>query len=138
MENHSGPQNEADKATIMDDSRGAEKSLLDRLKLHPASALLVLALDTALFGGNALSGGLLTFISIGVGFVGSFVGVTLIEKFLGGETNGKSIAKGFLLGILAGIPTSITTTAIGTILLTLAGLKKINSSRILPGNKKSD
>lgn len=133
-------KNSAESTTVVDGeepvSNATEKSWMEQLKIHPASALLVIALDTALFGGNAISGGLLTPVSVFLGFCGSFAGVSLIEKFLGSESNGRSVAKGFLLGILTGIPTSIATTAIGALILALGGIRKFTPSRILDSGER--
>ena len=132
MENRNPNASDPVEATIVDDEPAQKPTWMDQLKIHPASALLVIALDTALFGGNFIAAGILTPITIGVGFLGSFFGVTLIEKFLGREPNGRSVAKGFMLGVITGIPTSIASTALGALILTLGGISKFNSSKILP------
>lgn len=103
-------------------------SFLGNVKLHPLSAILVIGLDTLLFAGNAASVGFLTAVSVAAGFMGSLIGVSLVEKFFGKETTGKSITKGFILGILTGIPTPIAGTAIGAFILALGGIDKLKNS----------
>ncbi len=102
-------------------------SLLGSIKIHPLSAILVIGLDTLLFAGSAASAGILMTLSIFAGFLGSFIGVSLVEKFFGNESLGKSLTKGLILGILTGIPTPIAGTAVGAFILAIGGLDKLKN-----------
>ncbi len=81
--------------------------------LHPASGTLLLVIDNALFGVNAVSLGTSTPITALIGFGSTFVGVFLVQKFLQEDSFGKSLTKAFIAGVLAGIPTSLAGTIAG-------------------------
>ena len=106
--------------------------------LHPIGATLVLALDWALFGTNALSLGLATPAVAGIGFTTGLVGVSLIQRGIADESWTKSLAKGFCAGIAVGIPTPIVGTAAGGLLLGWAGLSKASLARKLIEHKPKD
>lgn len=106
-------------------------------KIHALSALLVIGLDTMLFAGNAATFGLGTIFSVLGGFTMAGVGVTLIEKFFGNESLGKSVTKGFLLGILTGIPTPIAGTAVGALILALGGVKHFQKNSLLSSSENN-
>ncbi len=81
--------------------------------LHPASGTLLLVIDNALFGVNAVSLGTGTLLTSAIAFGTTFTGVFLAQKFLQREPFGTSLTKAFLSGVLAGIPSSIAGTIAG-------------------------
>ena len=97
--------------------------------LHPASGTLLLVIDNALFGVNAISLGTGTLVTSAIAFGTVFIGVFLSQKFLQGDSFGKSITKAFLSGALAGIPTSVAGTLAGGSVLLSSGLSQMRSKK---------
>ena len=93
--------------------------------LHPASGLLILALDWLLFSGSALSLGLSTPMMALIGFALGGVGTGIIQARYGRNGTTKSVLKGLLSGLAVGIPLPIAGTAVGGAILTLSGLDRL-------------
>lgn len=91
-----------------------------KINLNPLSGILILFLDYAFFGAE------LEIVTIPIaclmGFILSFSGVFLIQKFIDEESTGRSIAKAFFGGIVTAIPTPISGTFFGSLILGISGL----------------
>lgn len=112
-----------------------------RTFLHPASGVVILALDWLLFSGNALSLGLSTPFLAVLGFaLGSLITARLQRRY-GQDTIGTSWLKGLLAGLAVGVPWPIAGTAVGAWVLSLSGLNRLKqrrtSSRSLPDDADS-
>jgi len=105
--------------------------------IHPYSAGLLILLDNAFFGANALTLGLSTPLMAALAFSVTGTGVFLIQKFLVKESIGESIARAFFIGILAGIPTSIFGTAVGLFVLAKAGLANLSAKKQIPHDNQA-
>ncbi len=92
--------------------------------LHPYSAILMILIDMAFFGANALSTGLATPAVAALAFILTFIGSYIVQQNISKDPKGTSAAKAFFLGIAAGIPTPIAGTTLGFIILGKAGLRK--------------
>ena len=92
--------------------------------LRPQSGLLILGIDWLFFGAE-----LLTF-PIGGVFLAAFAAFTITASGVfwmqrrGGDAAATAGMKAFLSGVVAGIPTSIGGTALGALVLVLAGLRR--------------
>lgn len=117
--------------------------------VHYLAALLTVILDW-LWGmpevvGTGTGIGLLAlpFMIASIGAV-AFVGVTLIQRFMGGDGWGAALAKGVVMGVIAGVPFMVTGTVVGGVLLGWAGLgalRRISGGRggpprQIPGQKR--
>lgn len=92
--------------------------------LQPASALLMLAVDWAFVGAELITlGGSLLF-SAALAFTVTAVGVFLVQRRRAGDRVMTAAIKAVLLGMVAGVPTSLGGTALGTIILAVAGLRR--------------
>ena len=96
-------------------------------RIHALSGALLMAVDGAFFGANAVSFGLATPLICFVAFVFTGIGVFLVQKFTAEEDTGSALAKGFALGVLAGIPTPIAGTLGGGAVIAKAGIKAIRN-----------
>ena len=94
-------------------------------KLHPFSGVLLITVDNAFFGANAVSLGLATPVTALGAFLFTGVGVFLVQKYLSEDDTGPAVAKGFVVGFLAGIPTSVAGTLGGLYILGEAGIKRL-------------
>jgi hypothetical protein len=56
------------------------------------------------------------------------VGVTLIQRFVAGDSWGTSVAKGFMMGVLAGVPYPVVGTVVGVPLLAWAGINEVQKA----------
>lgn len=93
--------------------------------IHALSGVLLIAVDGAFFGANAVSLGLATPLICLISFACTGIGVFLVQKFMVEEDAGSALAKGFVLGVLAGIPTPIAGTLGGGYVIAKAGLRAI-------------
>ncbi|MFZ2654863.1 MAG: hypothetical protein WAX69_08085 [Victivallales bacterium] len=90
------------------------------LNLHPMSGLLILFLDYAFFV-EEITIIALPFTCI-LGFILSFIGVFLIQKYIDNESSGRAAAKAFFGGVVTGIPTPVFGTVFGSLILAVSGL----------------
>jgi hypothetical protein len=97
--------------------------------LHPASGLLILAVDWLFFAPEATTGAMATIITSPLAFVIVTAGVFLIQRSRNKDTFGSALLKALLGGIVAAIPTSIGGTILGTLVLVLSGLSNWNQRR---------
>lgn len=112
----------------MSDARNTKKP---NSELHTFSGVLLITVDNAFFGANALSIGLSTPLTCLVAFLSTGIGVFLVQKYLSEDDTGPALAKGVALGILAGVPTSIAGTVGGIYFLgNKAGIKKLLGKNI--------
>jgi hypothetical protein len=90
--------------------------------LHMLSGAAILGMDWALFTGNLATGGLATvLVSLG-GFAAGSVAVTGIQRFVAGDSWGRSLVKGITAGAVVGVPMPIAGTALGGAILGWSGL----------------
>ncbi len=92
--------------------------------LSPLSGALVLAVDSAFFGAEAITGGLAIPFASAAAFFISFAGVYAIQRNRERNTRRSSLVKALVCGLVAGIPTSISGTALGTLVLLASGLRR--------------
>lgn len=90
---------------------------------HPTAGIWILALDWAIFGGNALTLGLATIAAVAAGFVLGTLGTALCQWHFGGDSPAKAALKGVFGGLLVGVPLPIAGSLAGTLILALSGLK---------------
>ena len=93
--------------------------------LHPFSGFIIILLDNALFGVNALTLGLSTPMTALTGFVAAFILVIVFQRALDGNSLQTCMAKGIFAGIVTGIPTSIAGTTFGGLILVWAGIDRL-------------
>lgn len=98
--------------------------------IHPLSAICMVVVDLV-WTLPEVAGFLLPVIFLSLASVG---GITfLIQKFVRGDPNGRAAAIALFLGVLAAVPTPITGTAVGILVLGMAGLHHLAAARLLPG-----
>ena len=97
--------------------------------LHPASGLLVLAVDWLFFAPEALTAELAAIVTAPLAFLITAAGVFWIQRRKSGDSVGNAALKALLGGLIAGIPTSIAGTIFGTLVLVLSGLSSWNQRR---------
>jgi hypothetical protein len=95
-------------------------------RLHPLSGLLLIAVDNIFWGVELATFELAMPVSVVLSFLITGVGVTLVQRFLGRDGWGASLAKAFFCAVLAGVPWSIMGTAFGGFVLMAAGLSNFN------------
>ena len=100
-----------------------------RYWLHPASGLLILAVDWLFFAPEAATFAAAAIITAPLAFLVTGAGVFWIQRKKNGDLFASALAKALLGGIVAGIPTSIGGTILGTFVLVLSGLSKWNQRR---------
>jgi hypothetical protein len=100
-----------------------------KLWLHPASGLLVLAVDWLFFAPEAATMEIAALITSPLAFLITATGVFWIQRRKNGDSVGSAMLKALLGGFVAGIPTSIAGTIFGTLVLTLSGLSNWNQRR---------
>jgi hypothetical protein len=91
--------------------------------IHPLSAALLIAVDG--LWGLADWTVLAWVLTIPLSFLAVCIPTSLIQRHLGGDPGGRSLAIGSSLGVLAAIPTPITGTVVGAIVLAMAGLRSL-------------
>jgi hypothetical protein len=97
--------------------------------LHPASGLLILAVDWLFFAPEAATFEVAAILTCPLAFAVTAAGVFWIQRRKNGDSFGSAAAKAFFGGIVAGIPTSIAGTIVGTLVLVLSGLSNWNHRR---------
>ncbi|HTD67201.1 MAG TPA: hypothetical protein VK846_11790 [Candidatus Limnocylindria bacterium] len=97
--------------------------------LHPASGLLILAVDWFFFAPEAMTFEAAAIITSPLAFLVTAAGVFWIQRTKNSDTFGTAAAKAFFGGVIAGIPTSICGTIVGTLVLVLSGLSSWNQRR---------
>ena len=105
----------------------------NRRDIHWLSGALLIAVDLAFFGANAMvfmgTAGLSTPLNLLIcliAFVVTGIGVFLVQKFTDEEDTGSALAKGFALGVIAGVPTPIAGTIVGSVVIRRARLRDRN------------
>ena len=97
--------------------------------LHPASGLLILAVDWLFFAPEAITFEAAAIITCPLAFFVTAAGVFWIQRRKNGDSFGAAALKAFIGGAVAGIPTSIGGTVLGTLVLILSGLSSWNQRR---------
>ena len=97
--------------------------------LHPASGLLILAVDWLFFAVEVATLELTLPLSCFLAFIVTTAGVFWIQRKKNNDYFGAAVAKAFLGGFLAGLPTPIGGTILGAFVLTLSGLSSWNQRR---------
>ena len=97
--------------------------------LHPASGLLILAVDWLFFAPEAITFEAAAIITSPLAFLITTIGVFWIQRRKNGDSFGSAALKALIGGIVAGIPTSIGGTVLGTLVLILSGLSNWNQRR---------
>jgi hypothetical protein len=97
--------------------------------LHPASGLLILAVDWLFFAPEAMTFETAVIITSPLAFLITTAGVFWIQRKKNHDTFGAAAAKALFGGVVAGIPTSIAGTILGTLVLVLSGLSSWNQRR---------
>ena len=97
--------------------------------LHPASGLLVLAVDWLFFAPEAVTFEAAAIITSPLAFVITACGVFWIQRQKNGDSIRNAALKALLGGFVAGIPTSIAGTIFATAVLTLSGLSNWSQRR---------
>lgn len=108
-----------------------EQAAVPRKKfwLHPASGLLILAVDWFFFAPEAMTGEIAAILTSPLAFLIVTAGVFLIQRKRNGDSVSGAFLKALLGGIVAAIPTSIGGTILGTLVLVLSGLSSWNQRR---------
>jgi hypothetical protein len=110
--------------------------------LHPTSGALILGLDWVLFSENAMTLGLSTPLSIGLGFALAGIGTAVTQRLYHDDGLGWVVAKGLLGGITVGIPLPVAGTAVGGGILALSGLNTLwgrsAPEKMSPPSSRSD
>ncbi len=104
-----------------------EKQIAPRAEnfIHPLSALILVAIDSLWSISEWL---VVTWIvTVPLSFLTVFIGVFCVQKYLNKDTNSKAATVAAVLAILAAVPTPITGTAVGILVLSLAGIKRIGA-----------
>ena len=107
----------------------ASPKTVKRFWLHPASGVLILAVDWFFFGPELATGEAAAIITCPLAFLVTTAGVYWIQRRKHGDSRRSAFLKGLLGGVLAGIPTSISGTIFGTAVLVLSGLSSWNQRR---------
>jgi hypothetical protein len=100
---------------------------------HPASGLLILALDWLLFSGGVLTLGISTPLLLILAALLAAGGVTGLQRRYGNDGRRASLLKGLVGGIAVGLPLPIAGTGVGGLVLALSGL-----NRLRKGDRGSD
>lgn len=93
---------------------------------HPASGLLILAVDWLLFSGSILTLGLSTPVLTVLGFIAGALLVTWIQVSYTDDTRRAGMWKGLIGGIVVGLPLPIAGTGAAGLILTLSGLDRLS------------
>jgi hypothetical protein len=101
--------------------------------IHPLAAICMVAVDLV-WTIPEVVGFFVPVMALSLVSVG---GITfLIQKFIRGDGNGRAAAVALLLGVLAAVPTPITGTAVGILVLGMAGLHHLTLGKLLPSGRK--
>lgn len=90
--------------------------------LDPWTGLTILGLDWALFGGNLLSGMVLTPLVIALGAIAGFVATYGIERRRAGRSRGHALGAALLAAVVVGAPFPLGGTVVGGLVIALSGL----------------
>lgn len=93
--------------------------------LHPAAGGLILGADWLLFSGTVSSGGFALPVSVVLGFLSGFIGVTCVQRLVGNDGLGRALLKGLLSGVVVGLPFPIGGTLLGGAVLANSGLDQM-------------
>jgi hypothetical protein len=93
--------------------------------LLPISGLWIVGLDWLLFSSNAVSLGLATPVSVGLGFLLGSMGTLLFQRGLAREPRWKAAFKALIAGVLVGVPWPIGGTIAGGWILVASGLNQL-------------
>ena len=105
---------------------------------HPASGLLILALDWLLFSGGVLTLGLSTPLLLTIAALGAAGGVAGIQHRYGNDSRRSSLLKGVVGGIAVGLPFPVAGTGVGGLVLALSGLNRLREGRSLTDSSSPD
>lgn len=97
--------------------------------LHPASGLLILAVDWIFFAEEVATLELTLPLSCFLAFVLTTAGVFWIQRKKNGDSFAAAVAKALFGGIIAGLPTSVGGTILGTFVLLVSGLSNWNKPK---------
>lgn len=89
---------------------------------HPASGVVILALDWLLFGSDLMTEFLALPVMCVLGFLATFPLVLLIQRAWSRNSWAGAVGKAFLGAFMVGLPFPITGTLLGAAILALAGL----------------
>jgi hypothetical protein len=89
---------------------------------HPASGVVILALDWLLFGSDLMTDFLALPVMCVLGFLATFPLVLLIQRGWGRNSWSGAIGKAFLGAFMVGLPFPVTGTLLGAAILALSGL----------------
>jgi hypothetical protein len=89
---------------------------------HPASGVVILALDWLLFGTDLMTGFLALPWMCVLGFLMSFPLVFAVQRNWSKDTLSSALGKAFLGAFMVGLPFPITGTLLGAAILALSGL----------------
>jgi len=89
---------------------------------HPASGVVILALDWLIFGTDLFTGFLALPAMCVLGFIATFPLVYLIQQKWSKDNLPNALGKAFLGAFMVGLPFPITGTLLGAAILTLSGL----------------
>ncbi len=89
---------------------------------HPASGVVILALDWLLFGSDLMTDFLALPVMCVLGFLATFPLLLMIQRGWSRNSWAGSIGKAFLGAFMVGLPFPITGTLLGAAILALAGL----------------
>lgn len=95
--------------------------------LHPASAVVILAVDWLFFGAAVLTLGTGVVASSLAAFAVTTVGVYWVQRARSRDSRLRAALKALAGGVVAGIPTSIAGTVVGTAILAVAGIRRKGS-----------
>jgi hypothetical protein len=95
--------------------------------LDPWSGVTILGLDWALFGGNLLSGFVLTPLLIALGAVSGFAAIFWIERRRAGRSFRHSLFAALLAAVVVGAPMPLGGTVVGGLVIALSGLPRRSS-----------
>ncbi|MFQ3670387.1 MAG: hypothetical protein SNJ84_02890 [Verrucomicrobiia bacterium] len=98
--------------------------------IHPLAAICMVVVDLV-WTLPEVAGFLIPVIFLSLLSVGTIT--FLIQKFIRGDPNGRACAIALFLGVLAAVPTPITGTAVGILVLGMAGLHHLAVGKLLPG-----
>ena len=89
---------------------------------HPASGVVILALDWLLFGSDLMTDFLALPVMCVLGFLATFPLVLAVQRAWSRNTWAGAIGKAFLGAFMVGLPFPITGTLLGAAILALSGL----------------
>jgi hypothetical protein len=100
-----------------------------RTVLHPATGVLILAVDWICFGGDLLSAGATTLVTSLAAFLVTAGGTWWIQRTRAHDSWFGAALKALAGGLAAGVPTPIAGTVVGAAVLALSGLQRLRLPR---------